>query len=144
MCTASLRWWFNLARLFLTGQQVNRHTSSPYAFYRKAPAESRKQPAVHLVGHLCLKTFCARAPELTRNRGPVQNLFKMNKWISKCIFNTKTIARTCKIHIKFILVQIDPFRVLKFCNINVYHLESLFWHENSKRINSSLNLISST
>jgi hypothetical protein len=27
------------------------------------------------------------------------------------------------------LVQIDPFQFLKFCNINVYHLESLFWHE---------------
>jgi hypothetical protein len=42
------------------------------------------------------------------------------------------------------LLQIHPFEFLKFCNINVYHLESLFWHENNMRIYFSFNPISST
>jgi hypothetical protein len=42
------------------------------------------------------------------------------------------------------LVQINPFQFLKFCNNIVYDLESLFWHENSKKNNFSLNTISST
>jgi hypothetical protein len=50
--------------------------------------------------------------------------------------------------VKFIeisfLVQINPFQFLKFYNIIIYHLESLFWHENSKEINFSLNPILST
>jgi hypothetical protein len=44
--------------------------------------------------------------------------------------------------VKFIeslfLVQINPFQFLKFCNIILYHLESLFCHENSKKNNFSL------
>jgi hypothetical protein len=32
----------------------------------------------------------------------------------------------------------DPFHFLIFCNIILYHLEYLFWHENSKKIISHL------
>jgi hypothetical protein len=54
------------------------------------------------------------------------------------------ISRTYKIHKNSYEVQIYPFQFLKFCNIILYHLESLFCHENSKKINSSLNPILST
>jgi hypothetical protein len=39
------------------------------------------------------------------------------------------------------LVQIKRFHFLKFCNIILYHLESLFCPENSKKNNLSLNPI---
>jgi hypothetical protein len=42
------------------------------------------------------------------------------------------------------LVQIVPFHFLKFCNFILYHLESLFWHKNSKKIYSTLNPILNT
>jgi hypothetical protein len=41
-------------------------------------------------------------------------------------------------------LQNNPFQFIKFCNIILYHLESLFWHENSKKINSSFNPILNT
>jgi hypothetical protein len=31
-------------------------------------------------------------------------------------------------------LQINPFHFLKFCNIILYYLEPLFWHENSNKI----------
>jgi hypothetical protein len=50
--------------------------------------------------------------------------------------------------VKFIensfLVQITSFQFLKFCNIILYNLESLFLHENSKKNNLSLNPILNT
>jgi hypothetical protein len=42
------------------------------------------------------------------------------------------------------LVQINPFQFLNFFNIILYHLVSLFGHENSNKINLSFNRISST
>jgi hypothetical protein len=42
------------------------------------------------------------------------------------------------------LIQINPFQFLKFCNIILYHLVSLFGHENNNKINLSFNPISST
>jgi hypothetical protein len=42
------------------------------------------------------------------------------------------------------LVQITSFQFLKFFNNILYHLESLFWHENSKKNNFSLYPILST
>jgi hypothetical protein len=41
-------------------------------------------------------------------------------------------------------LQITPFQFLKFCSIILYHLESLFCHDNSKKNNFSFNSISST
>jgi hypothetical protein len=41
-------------------------------------------------------------------------------------------------------LQITPFQFLKFCSIILYHLESLFCHDNSKKNNLSFNSISST
>ena len=40
--------------------------------------------------------------------------------------------------------QITPFQFLKFYNFIIYHLEPLFYHDNSKKINFSFNPISST
>ena len=54
------------------------------------------------------------------------------------MFITKIIARTCKIHRKFFLVQITSFQFLKFCNIIIYNLESLFWYKNNSKIYSHL------
>jgi hypothetical protein len=56
----------------------------------------------------------------------------------------KIITRTLINHRKFIELQITSFQFLKFYNFILYHLESLFWHENSKKINFSFNPISST
>jgi hypothetical protein len=47
------------------------------------------------------------------------------------------------IEISFV-VQITPFQFLKFSNIILYHLESLFGHDNSKKNNFPLNPILST
>jgi hypothetical protein len=60
------------------------------------------------------------------------------------IFSIKLIAETCIIIENSYELQIDPFQFLKFCNIIVYHPESLFCHENSKKINFPLDHISST
>jgi hypothetical protein len=72
------------------------------AFCKRTPMVFRFQPAVHLECRLCLRIFCARAPGLPEIWRPVQSLFKMNKWISKFILNTKTIPWTYLIHRKFI------------------------------------------
>jgi hypothetical protein len=37
-------------------------------------------------------------------------------------------------------VQIDPFQFLKFCNIIVYPLVPLFWHESHTKIVTLINL----
>jgi hypothetical protein len=42
------------------------------------------------------------------------------------------------------LVQIDPFQFLIFCNIIVYPLVSLFWHERHIKIYLLLNLVLNT
>jgi hypothetical protein len=42
------------------------------------------------------------------------------------------------------LVQIEPFHFLNFYNIILYHLGSLFCHENNNKKNFSLNPILST
>jgi hypothetical protein len=38
----------------------------------------------------------------------------------------KISAITCKTHRNSILVQIEPFHFLNFCNLILYHLELLF------------------
>jgi hypothetical protein len=42
------------------------------------------------------------------------------------------------------LVQISPFHFLKFYNFILYHSEPLFYHDNSKKINPTLNPILNT
>jgi hypothetical protein len=42
------------------------------------------------------------------------------------------------------LLQINPFHFLNFCNINVYPLVDLSWHEKHNRIILALNLILNT
>jgi hypothetical protein len=41
-------------------------------------------------------------------------------------------------------LQINPFHFLKICNINVYLLVALFWHERHIKIYLSLNLVLNT
>jgi hypothetical protein len=41
-------------------------------------------------------------------------------------FNMKIVLELLKCIENLFLVQIDPFQFLKFCNIIIYHPESLF------------------
>jgi hypothetical protein len=42
------------------------------------------------------------------------------------------------------LLQINPFHFLNFCNINVYPLVALFWHERHIKVILLPNLVLST
>jgi hypothetical protein len=66
------------------------------------------------------------------------------KSVRKRILVLNVLQKLDKFIENLYLVQINPFQFLKFCNIILYHLESLFWHENSKKNNFSLNPILST
>jgi hypothetical protein len=56
----------------------------------------------------------------------------------------KTILELDKFIENPFLVQIEPFHFLKFCNFILFHSETLFCHENSKKIYFSFNPILST
>jgi hypothetical protein len=49
------------------------------AFCIKVPAAVEYQPAVQLVGQLCLRINCIKTPALSRIRGPVQRTYKIGK-----------------------------------------------------------------
>jgi hypothetical protein len=75
----SLKTRSNLERWILIVRLSRAHTLLPCTIYRKAPAESRIQPAVHRGVRLSLRINCIRAPDFSRNRGPVQRWLKTEK-----------------------------------------------------------------
>jgi hypothetical protein len=93
----------------------------------------------------CVSSFLSRGPlDFPEFEAQSRADLKLNKWIENRFLVWKQLLELDKFIENSYLVQIEPFHFLKFCKIILYHLESLFWHENKIKIYFSLNSILST
>jgi hypothetical protein len=135
---------FNLSARLTIQRLRSHHTLSPSQNCKRALHFLAKQPAIHWCCTRSLQIFTlrplyfaeieAQSSGVLKWINELENRFLLYKWVlelQQFIENSYDL-------------QITPFQFLKFCNIIVYHLESLFLHENISKINFTLNHILST
>jgi hypothetical protein len=115
----------NLSRRNQIGRLKLRIPLRPVCFIKEPLDYLGFNPPSRGIVHFVLE-FLPRRPCAYQKLTPSPGVNKNREMIIEFSFNTKTILETCKMHRKFILIQIGPFQFLKFCNINVYHLVTLF------------------